>query len=177
MCDIFELNAKFRGMSVSWDSSQDVLSGLDEILISEVTEQLPHPLKDVSSSISFGRVVVNINVAKWRRSPPPTVQFKEDPIQLVQLSIKITQYFSYQRWSSSFEGPRVSTSPREGGPVIISFPWKCWVSVYFQHRQLVSKFILKRSDPFKGSILPEKKKKKKELFSPQPQLPIPRCSW
>lgn len=88
---------------------------------------------------------------------PQLSKLKEDPTPLVKLSIIITQYFSYQRWSSSFEGPRVSKSPREGGSVIISFPWKCWVSVYFQHRQLVSKFILRRSDPFNGSISPGKK--------------------
>lgn len=81
--------------------------------------------------------------------------------------MKITQYFSYLMWSSYFEAPPhpVLPTPREGGTVIVSFPWKCWVSVYFQHRQLVSKFILKRSDPFNGSHLPGEKKKVTHLYS------------
>ena len=88
----------------------------------------------------------------------------------------MTQYFSYQRWSSYFEGSRVLTTPREGGSAIISFPWKCWVSVYFQHRQLASKVILKRSDPFNGSTSPGKKKKVTSL-SVSASSPFQLIDW
>lgn len=41
--------------------------------------------------------------------------------------------------------------------MITSFPRKCWVSVYFQHRQLVRQCILKRRDPFNSPTFPEKR--------------------